>query len=447
MPSEQPETGVIHLPPALKLPSVAVTVVDGDDAGARLEVQAGRARIGSAAGNDLCLSDRTVSRIHLELEVGPERIRLTDLDSTNGTFIDDLRVHHVELSKSCELRVGHTTLRIEVGGGRTVVVLSMKDHLGPLVGSSTAMRRMYALVERIAPSETTVLIQGETGSGKELAARTIHDLSARAEGPFVTVDCGAISEQLVESELFGHVRGAFTSASADRRGVLEEANGGTVFFDEIGELPLALQPKLLRVLDSRELRPVGSNNPRSIDVRVVAATNRPLARCVNLGTFREDLYYRLAVVELELPPLRQRPQDIPLLVRHFWERFAGDGGAPTELLATLQARDFTGNVRELRNAVERAAVMGVPPAQSAPQAAAQATHAQAADVSARVSTHLPLKQARAAWIDQFDTVYLRALLEQCEGNVTKAAEKAGIDRRTFQRRMAKLGLRQGPAER
>ena len=237
------------------------------------------------------------------------------------------------------------------------------------------------------------------------------------------------------------MRGAFTSASTERRGVLEEANGGTVFFDEIGELPLGLQPKLLRVLDSRELRPVGSNSPRSIDVRVVAATNRPLARCVNLGTFREDLYYRLAVVELELPPLRQRREDIPLLARYFYKRFAtSNSEPPAELLAALQPRDWPGNVRELRNAIERAVLMG---AGSLPKTAPPVS-SQAADVSARLSTHLPLKEARAAWIDQFDAVYLRTLLEQCNGNVTKAAEQASIDRRTFQRRMAKLGLREPP---
>ena len=298
------------------------------------------------------------------------------------------------------------------------------------------MRRLYADLERAAQSDATVLLLGETGTGKELAARTIHESSARADKPFVTVDCGAIAASLVESELFGHVRGAFSGAIADRIGVLERANGGTIFFDEVGELPLPLQPKLLRVLDQREVRPVGGNDAQPIDVRVVAATNRPLAKSVNDGHFREDLYYRLAVIECELPPLRKRRDDIALLAKHFYRRFAAEDTAmPEELLSSLMSRDWPGNVRELRNHVERSVVMDY---------ALPRTPAEPGDprsVQAVVLAHLPLKEARAQWLDQFNALYITTLLDKTNGNVSRTAELAGIHRRSLQRMMIRLGLR------
>jgi DNA-binding NtrC family response regulator len=262
----------------------------------------------------------------------------------------------------------------------------------------------------------------------------------------VAVDCGAIAPNVIESELFGHVRGAFSGAVSDRKGLFEEASGGTLFLDEIGELPLPLQGKLLRVLETQEVRRVGGNRVRQVSVRVLAATNRPLAQAVNEGAFREELFHRLAVVEMRVPPLRNRREDIPLLGRHFFERFGGHGPLPPELLSSMLTRAWPGNVRELRNFVQRymslatIAPAGVP-APGAPLPALPP------GIEALVPVHMPLKEAKDAWIDQFETVYTRTLLQHTGGNVTRAAEAAGISRRFFQRIMARTGLRdEGPGD-
>jgi transcriptional regulator with GAF, ATPase, and Fis domain len=270
-------------------------------------------------------------------------------------------------------------------------------------------------------------------------ARSLHAASRRAAGPFVPIDCGAIPESLFESELFGHVKGAFSGAAGDRRGVFEEADGGTLFLDEIGEVPLALQPKLLRAIESRAVRRVGANTARPVDVRIVAATNRDLARAVNAGSFREDLYYRLAVVEVTLPPLRARPEDIAALAQCFYDRLAPGGGPlPESFKATLAARSWPGNVRELKNFVERAVSLGFvapPSAAPAPVAAARP------GIEDLVPLHLPLKEARGAWTESFEGIYLRAMLRRTGGNVTRAAEMAGVSRRFLQRLAARLGIK------
>jgi transcriptional regulator with PAS, ATPase and Fis domain len=272
-------------------------------------------------------------------------------------------------------------------------------------------------------------------------AQAIHDESRRVNAPFMTIDCGAIPENLIESELFGNVRGALSGAVGDRKGVIEDADGGTVFFDEIGELPITMQPKLLRALETRQVRRVGSNQSRKVDVRVIAATNRSLARSVNEGTFREDLYYRLAVIEIELPPLRARRDDIPVLAAHFIERFTGRAEpVPPELLSTLVRREWSGNVRELRNFVERSISLGWPAAGDvAPSLSPQS--AAVPDIRQLIPLHLTLKEARLAWMAEFESVYVRALLEKTQGNVTRAAELAGVSRRFLQRTMARNGIR------
>jgi transcriptional regulator with GAF, ATPase, and Fis domain len=262
------------------------------------------------------------------------------------------------------------------------------------------------------------------------------------------VDCGSISENLIESELFGHVRGAFSGAISNRAGLFEEAEGGTIFLDEIGELPAALQPKLLRVLENREVRRVGGNSVKKVDARVVAATNRDLAQSVNDGSFREDLYFRLAVISVKLPPLRARREDIPALAQHFYERIAGAGSeAPRELVRAVMARAWPGNVRELRNVIERGVSLGWPysPGAEEPSATAPQAARLPAGLSALVPVHLPLKEARQAWTEQFESVYVRAILEATDGNVSHAAEAAGVNRRFLQRLMVRLGMRtEGP---
>ncbi len=414
-----------------RLARVELTVVAGPDAG-RVVVVAERARLGTAPACEIQLTDRAVSRLHCELVPTATGLRIVDLDSRNGTFVDGLRARDVELLQPATLSVGATRIEARPSGGEPEE-LAASPTFGPLLGASAAMRRLFRLLARVAPTEATVLVLGETGTGKELVARAIHEASTRAKGPFVAVDCGAIAESLVESELFGHTRGAFSGAIADREGLFEEADGGTLFLDEIGELPIATQPKLLRALEAREARRVGSNTARPFDVRIVAATRQPLAARVNEGTFREDLYYRLAVVELHLPPLRARREDIPALAAHFHERFAGRRAPlPAGLLATLVARSWPGNVRELRNYVERHVSLG------AFAEDADAPSAARPEDPLPALAGLPLKEARERWTRAFEATYVRDLLAQTGGNVTRAAELAGVTRRSLQRMMAEL---------
>jgi transcriptional regulator with GAF, ATPase, and Fis domain len=437
----------------MRIWSVVIAVVDGPSRGARAQVGSEIARIGTADGNDLVLADRTVSRFHCEVSVRGNTIVIRDCGSTNGTLIDGVRVREAEIPPGTLVRIGGSALRVELGEEPAFVEVSGRSAFGELVGSSVEMRRVYAILERLALTDATVLVQGETGTGKDVLARSLHAASRRADRPFVAVDCGAIPEHLVESELFGHVKGAFTGATSDRRGVFEEADGGTLFLDEIGEMPLALQPKLLRAIESRAIRRVGGTGARTVDVRIIAATNRSLASSINDGSFREDLYYRLAVVEVRLPPLRARRDDIPVLAAHFFRTFGGfggvggaggDGALPAEFVAGLVGRGWPGNVRELRNYIERSVSLGtIAPRPAAPVAAspAAAGPVPADSIERFVALHLPLKEARRAWTESFELVYVRAMLKLVGGNVTRAAERAGVSRRFLQRMVARLGIR------
>jgi transcriptional regulator with PAS, ATPase and Fis domain len=419
----------------MSLARVELHVVEGPNRGARAALSNGTLRVGSSPNCDLHLDDETVSRLHFELRATEGRFVLTDLGSTNGTFVDGVRVLAAHIASGAIVRCGRTAMRVDVGDDVVRVPISDRVSFGDVIGGSTEMRRIYAILERAAPTEATVLLQGETGTGKELAARAVHDASPRANGPFVAVDCGAIAETLIESELFGHVRGAFTGAVSNRVGLFEQAAGGTLLLDEVGELPIALQPKLLRVLENREVRPLGTNVPRRLDVRIVAATNRPLTQAVNDGSFREDLYYRLAVVNVTLPPLRARRDDVMLLARHFHAAFAGsDTPFPESLAPTLMARGWPGNVRELRNFIERSVSLGWV-GSSEPEAPVPP------GMEALVPVDLPLKEARAVFVARFETLYLQALLRRTGGNVTRTAQLAGVNRRWLQRLIAHLGLR------
>jgi DNA-binding NtrC family response regulator len=426
-----------------RIPSIGLVVVDGPSRGTRVQVEQSVARVGSAPGNHLWLSDPTVSRVHCELRLRTDSIVIKDCDSTNGTFVEGVRLREGELRPGASVRVGNSVFRIESAGGSAFVPISESTSFGEVVGASLEMRQVYALLERVAPTNATVLLEGETGTGKDVAARSLHAASPRAGGPFVPVDCGAIPENLIESELFGHMRGAFSGAVTDRKGVFEEAHGGTLFLDEISGMPLAVQAKLLRALETRSVRRVGGNAERPVDVRIVAATNCSLAARANQGTFREDLYYRLAVVEVRLPPLRARTEDIPLLAQHFHRRFAGpDATLPAVFLAMLTTRSWPGNVRELRNFIERSVSLGFfddRDGRADPRVARLAEPSGTAD--SLVPLHLPLKDARQAWTENFESVYVRSMLKKTGGNVTQAAELAGVNRRFMQRLLARLGLR------
>jgi DNA-binding NtrC family response regulator len=434
----EPSTHTLPRLPTVEFATVDVLIVDGPDRGKKARLVPGTTCVGTAPSCRVCLTDVTVSRLHCELRVDVDGVRIVDCGSTNGTFVDGVDVVEARLTSGATVAVGSSKLRVTIGQEPLSVTLSTREHFGEVRGASVAMRRVYALMEMVASNEATVLIQGETGTGKEVVARAIHDESSRASGPFIAVDCGAIAENLVESELFGHLRGAFTGATSERRGLFEEASGGTIFLDEIGEFPLSLQPKLLRALEAREVRPVGSNAPRKLDVRVVAATHRPLASSVNEGAFREDLYYRLAVFEIVLPPLRARREDIPMLANHFYERSSGKKEPlPGPLLASLCARAWPGNVRELRNVIERTTAMLA--AGSLPSDTAIEPAPPVLDPFAR--TDLPYKEARQAWLARFEAVYVSALLRRTGGNVTRAAELAGVSRRHLHQLIAYHSIR------
>ncbi|MCA9521553.1 MAG: sigma 54-dependent Fis family transcriptional regulator, partial [Myxococcales bacterium] len=273
--------------------------------------------IGAMDDNDLVLDDDTVSRYHCKILQDDNSYICSDQGSTNGTFVNRVRVKEAYLKPGCTLGIGNTELKFQSLDERMEILPANRSSFGDIIGKNIRMREIFGILEKIAPTGVTVVIEGETGTGKEVVAKTIHNYSKRSKMPFVVFDCGAVPENLIESELFGHEKGSFTGAIVSRQGLFEMAQGGTIFLDELGELSLDLQPKLLRALEQREIRRVGSNKPIKVDVRVVAATNRNLEEEVKNGRFREDLFYRLSVVRLILPPLRERKEDVPLLIKHF----------------------------------------------------------------------------------------------------------------------------------
>ncbi|HZS39307.1 MAG TPA: sigma 54-interacting transcriptional regulator [Polyangia bacterium] len=427
----------------LRSRKLRVEVTAGPQAGRVAELPGPEARVGSAEGCDLALDDPTVSRHHLTLRIDANGVRVIDEGSRNGTTVDGLRIRDAYARPDSNIALGNSALALRLLDDVIELPLSSKDRFGSLLGRSVAMRRLFAILERIAPTETTVLVEGETGTGKELVAEAIHEESARSAGPFVVFDCSAISANLIESELFGHVRGAFTGAVAERMGAFEAADGGTLFLDEIGELPLDLQPKLLRALERREVRRIGQNAPRTVDVRIVAATNRTLASEVERGAFREDLFYRLDVVRVALPPLRERAEDIPLLVDHFAKQLS-KSGAPAELpratVRGFQTQAWPGNVRELRNAVARAVSLGAAAA-GGESSAAPANEDPAALSAPVVDLAVPLKLAVERHVDVLERAYITEALKQTGGNVSRAADLLGCNRKLIQRALRRFGLR------
>jgi transcriptional regulator with GAF, ATPase, and Fis domain len=397
-----------------------VEVVDGVDRGATVASTTDELTIGTAEGVDLKLSDTAVSRHHCVLRVAERGLELRDLGSTNGTFVGDTELVRGFVSHGARVRVGTTTISVTILNDELEQQLAAGDCFGELVGNSPAMRLLYPVLERCANSNVTVLLEGETGTGKELVGESIHLASARRDGPFVVVDCGALPRQLTESELFGHVRGAFTGAETDRVGAFEAASGGTIFLDEIGELALELQPLLLRALESRKIRRVGTNQQREIDVRVIAASHRDLRFEVNARRFRADLFYRLNVVRIVVPALADRGEDIPLLAKHFWRKYRPDRAIPDEALADFSRQRWPGNVRELRNAVERTALIGWE-SPSPPEAVA---YGQAKERASR--------EWEARWV--------RELLAANGNNVAQAARAAQMSRSHLRELVQRYGL-------
>ncbi|MGE0789573.1 MAG: sigma 54-interacting transcriptional regulator [Sandaracinaceae bacterium] len=404
--------------------------------------------IGSHPGNDVVLDDETVSRIHLRLEPDEHGLCATDLDSTNGTRVDGYRVGRIYLRDNSTIELGRCRIELRFEGTREVRELSPDARFGPLVGGSPVMRKLYRDLETAAQTELPVLLEGETGCGKEVAARAVHEASLRAELPFVVFDCAAVSATLLESTLFGHERGAFTGATDRHIGLAEEAGGGTLFLDEIGELPLELQSKLLRMLEAREIRRVGGRETIPLEARIVAATNRDLSRGVNQGSFRADLYYRLAVVRLELPPLRSRREDIPLLVERFVRDSVRDPGRAREVLDAMSEEDWRrleqhpwpGNVRELRNVVQRMVALGndaLGNDDSTDQTHDDSSPSAGDGVLPALRLDAPFVDQRKALLDAYERWYLKGLVAETKGNVSAAARIAGIDRMYFKRLLKK----------
>ncbi|MFO0760648.1 MAG: sigma 54-interacting transcriptional regulator [Byssovorax sp.] len=449
----QPVTGVFRRHPELRWT---------DAAGDHTFHLTSRAIVGSASGNEVVVADAAVSRIHAELDPRPEGVWIHDLGSHNGSFVDGVRVTGALIHPLAVVTLGGTSFKVDYGVRPTRVQIWPEDRFGPLVGATVVMRDLFAQLAKVAATDSSVLITGETGTGKELVARAIHEASTRAAEPFIVVDCASLTETLLESELFGHAKGAFTGAVSARAGAFELASGGTVFLDEIGELPLSMQPKLLRVLESRTIRRIGESEHRKVDMRLVTATHRDLRHMVNEGAFREDLYFRLAVLPIAVPPLRERLADIPLLIEHL---FPGRGADQlgTELLAELLERPWLGNVRELRNFVERAMAFGPEEARSLsrretrrptdldpPSSQDAASSRRLPPLTGRPTALLPeappaaisfettLKEFREQWSDQGDREYIRRLLERHGGSVSSAAAEAGVDRTYLYRCIRKL---------
>jgi DNA-binding NtrC family response regulator len=423
---------------------VRAVVVAGPSKGATAvgkKITLGRSRIA-----DVAIADFTVSEFHVEIAAHEHGIEIHDLDSWNGTYFEGARILRAVVAPGTTLTLGESAIVVDVAA-EAQPAKPVRDAFGALRGKSMAMRELFALLERLAATDLAVFIEGPTGSGKELVARALHDNGARASEPLVVLDCAALPANLAESVLFGHTTGAFTGAVEPRVGVFEAANGGTVFLDEVGDLPLDLQPKLLRVLESRQVTRLGENRPRPISVRVLSATWRDLRRMVNQGQFRDDLYYRLAQTRLVLPSLVERREDIEPLVGEFLRRLPRDAACARaisrEALAELGKRDYPGNVRELKNVIERAAYMSDGPVIRPQDLAFERMlerHSEPRLDDSGAEEVPEFKGAKRTAVDDFEHDYLQRLMARTDGNIAMAAARAGIERHYLRSLLKKHGL-------
>jgi len=409
---------------------IRVVVIDGPDRGAVHDASGVKVAIGTAPDNEVVLTDPTVSHYHVELSSG-DGLTLRDLGSRNGTFVNDVRIRKVILPLGSCVRLGTSVIRLLDRGPVVAAPEAPAPQIPGLVAVSTAMQDICRTIRRLAHSNVSVLVQGETGTGKELVARAIHESSCRASGPFLAVDCGALAPTLIASQLFGHERGAFTGADSRCEGAFELAKGGSIFLDEIGELQIMIQPALLGVLERRAFRRLGGRVDVPTDVRVIAATNRDLRAEVNQGTFRSDLYFRLAVARIQIPPLRERTDDIEALIKAFSMEITGRPEPPFSYAAVeaLRSHRWSGNIRELRNVVESALALG--------NVLPHTTDDQ--DVASR-SGMMSYQRVRTEVIAAFEHGYLRRLIEQTGGNVAAAARTANMGRTHLISLLKKHGL-------
>jgi len=430
-------------PMAIQIRGFELEIVAGPGLGTSFRGDKRSLLVGTHVSADIMLPDPHVSRLHARIDVEDQDYVLRDLGSTNGTRIAGIRVREACLEDGALIELGGTQLRFRVLDEPFEIHLADEEKFQGLVGRSVAMRELFALCDRVAPTDASVIIHGETGTGKDLVARALHERSRRSSKPFVILDCAAIPPGLIESELFGHERGAFTGATATRAGAFERADGGTLFLDEIGELALELQPKLLRCVETGEFMRIGGERPIKVDIRVIAATHRDLARMITENRFRADLYYRLAVIKLVVPALRERREDIPLLAAHFARLALGDSSRSPIAHETLEAmfgeltrHDWPGNVRELRNVVERAAILADPKLMQGSTADAAAGELQRS-IEKAVHKQISLRDARA----ELERDYVTDLLRATEGDLDEAARIAQVHRKSLERLIRRLRLR------
>lgn len=427
-------------------------VISGPDEKKKFDLSQKVTQIGKKEDNDIVLLDNTVSRHHISIEMTSDSYLLKDLESTNGTYINGLKVKEAYLTPGDVIKIGNSEIEFTAFDEKVRIEPSPHTVFGELVGKSRKMRQIFGLLEKISPSLATVIIEGETGTGKELVAKAIHQSSNRNDKPFVVFDCSAVAPTLIESELFGHEKGSFTGAIKQRKGAFEAAFGGTIFLDEIGELTLELQPKLLRALEQREVKRVGGNEPIPLDVRVVCATNRDLRLEVSEGNFREDLYYRLSVVKVNLPSLRERPEDIPLIIKKFLEvgRFNRLPNGELKVrrveddaLKMLQRYQWPGNVRELANVFERVVSMVDCSSITASNLSfvfQEIEHNVEPTERMIIDTSLPFKEAKQKVVEVFEKDYLEELLRRNNYNVSRASREAKIDRKHLRNLLKKYGI-------
>lgn len=411
-----------------------IAVTEGPDAGREIDLARGYITIGTSGDCDLTLNDAAVSSFHLRVEVESRGIRIRDLGSTNGTRYLGTRVVDAFVRHGATLRIGRSILQLRAPSRLPATSLSDRESYGSLIGASASMRRLYRQLEALEPhDDVPIIISGETGTGKELVARAIHAHSLRAGKPYLVFDCAGVSENLLASELFGHVRGAFTGATGQRQGVFERCRGGTVFIDELGELPLEMQPKLLRVLETGSVLPLGASQRVDCQFRPIAATHRDLEEMVRDGNFREDLLFRMNVLRVHVPPLRHRREDIPLLMSHFQREMGLDDPSlsPETVELFVSGYDWPGNIRELRNAMHRAR-LGHPPEPTGKRGRG--------DRGLHVDLEQPLAESKKRLVEAFELDYLVGQLERSQGNIGQAARSSRMDRSQFKRLMRKHGL-------
>lgn len=418
-----------------------LVAVTGPSSGRGFAITRATSTVGRHSTNDFVIDDPRVSGTHLELTRMGDRVRVHDVGSSNGTWLGAHRVNDIEIAPGAELTIGDSLLRLETDSGVAPPPPVEKESFGELVGRSVVMNELFGTLERIATKELALLVQGETGTGKEEVARAVHHASPRANGPFVVIDATALPEALAESLLFGHEKGAFTGATERRIGFFEAARGGTVFIDEVGELPAALQAKFLRVLERREVIRVGDHTPLPIDVRVIAATNRDLRNAIDKGRFREDLYFRLAQVRVFVPPLRQRAEDLPLICARLLARAGSDTMIDVEALEHLSAMPWPGNIRELNNVLLRASALAQDGVIRRRDVAGEGEGFRGTgDERSALDLTGTFGDAKDRAIERFERAYLTLLMKRCQGNLSAAARQADVARHHLRDLLKKRGL-------